>query len=61
MRPPCGEYALNSLLQVGAWAKKPLIDRLPILEMPVSFFYGEFDWMDGSHAIILIQTEQVKG
>ena len=31
MRPACGEYALTSLLEVGAWAKKPLTNRLPAL------------------------------
>eukprot|EP00124_Ichthyophonus_hoferi_P001412 Ihof_evm1s73 gene=Ihof_evmTU1s73 len=41
-----GEYALNTILTVGAWARKPLIRRLHEIKMPTSFFYGSHDWMD---------------
>jgi hypothetical protein len=43
LRPGSGEYALHSFLTVGAWAKKPLIDRIPVLAsmgLSISFFYG---------------------
>jgi len=56
MRPGCGEYALNAVFHVGAWAKKPLVYRLPTLEVPASFFYGEFDWMDASNALVLTEN-----
>ena len=53
LRPPSGEYALNALLEPGAFARSPLINRLPFLEVPVAFFYGELDWMDASSAVIM--------
>jgi cardiolipin-specific phospholipase len=46
MRPASGEYALNTILMPGSWAKNPLIHRLPFLQVPVAFYYGEKDWMD---------------
>lgn len=61
LRPASGEYALNSILSVGSWARSPLVDRLPAIEVPVSFFYGEVDWMDASPALIMIQQEQIIG
>lgn len=45
-----GEYALGTLMRPGAWAKLPLHDRLPDLSMPVTFVYGEDDWMDHRYA-----------
>merc|ERR1712093_738749 len=41
-----GEYALNHILEPGAWARQPLCDRLPRLQVPVSFIYGSNDWMN---------------
>jgi len=41
-----GEYALASVLSPGAYARKPLIHRLPHLKMPTVFIYGTNDWMD---------------
>jgi cardiolipin-specific phospholipase len=41
-----GEYALASVLSPGAYARKPLIHRLPELKMPTVFIYGAIDWMD---------------
>jgi cardiolipin-specific phospholipase len=29
-----------------AWAKAPFEDRAPSLQVPVTFVYGENDWMD---------------
>jgi len=45
---PSGESMLPTLLQPGAYAKKPLFDRIPKLEVgAVSFIYGASgDWMD---------------
>ena len=54
LRPASGELALTTILSPGAWAKSPLLFRLPTLQVPVSFFYGEFDWMDATPALILI-------
>ncbi|KAF8057920.1 1-acylglycerol-3-phosphate O-acyltransferase [Scenedesmus sp. PABB004] len=41
-----GEYALRHILAPGAWAYAPLAERLLQLEVPVSFIYGEHDWMN---------------
>mmetsp|Transcript_40556 Transcript_40556/g.160866 ORF Transcript_40556/g.160866 Transcript_40556/m.160866 type:complete len:314 (-) Transcript_40556:1418-2359(-) len=43
--PASGEYAINHILEPGAWARRPLVDRLPKLKIPVSFIYGDKDWM----------------
>jgi len=46
-----GEYCLAHLLAPGAHARWPLIDRIGALKQPISFIYGEHDWMDekGGH------------
>jgi len=43
-----GELALQAMLSPGAFAKRPLIDRIPNLEpsIPITFIYGDRDWMD---------------
>ncbi|KAL2916912.1 hypothetical protein HK105_203691 [Polyrhizophydium stewartii] len=46
-----GEFALAHLLAPGAWAYSPLHDRLKQLRMPVTFIYGDHDWMDYTHAM----------
>jgi pimeloyl-ACP methyl ester carboxylesterase len=47
-----GEHALRHLLGFGAWAHAPLGKRLEALSkrVPVTFVYGEKDWMDFRHA-----------
>lgn len=55
MRPASGEYALNTLLLPGSWAKNPLIHRLPALTISVAFFFGEHDWMDPYPAMYMIE------
>ncbi len=57
LRPASGEYALNTLLSPGSWAKNPLIHRLPALDVPVSFYYGARDWMDPVPAMFLIEQK----
>ena len=37
---------MPQLLAPGAWARQPLLPALAGLRMPVSFVYGENDWMD---------------
>ncbi len=41
-----GEYCLAHILAPGAYARKPMVDRIEKLKMPMSFLYGEHDWMD---------------
>ncbi|KAI9099995.1 Alpha/Beta hydrolase protein [Phlyctochytrium arcticum] len=45
-QPGSGEFALARLLLPGAWARQPLHNRLLKLPMPVTFLYGDIDWMD---------------
>lgn len=43
-----GEYCLAHLLSPGAFARWPLLSRFEKLDsnIPVSFIYGDHDWMD---------------
>ena len=43
-----GEKVLSALLLPGAYAKRPLCDRVPNLDpsVPISFIYGSRDWME---------------
>jgi len=40
------EHCLSDLLAPGAYARRPMVHRIAPLRMPVSFFYGDRDWMD---------------
>lgn len=40
------EYCLAHLLAPGAYARLPMVDRISHLKLPISFIYGEHDWMD---------------
>ncbi|TFK76159.1 alpha/beta-hydrolase [Pluteus cervinus] len=41
-----GEYCISHVLSPGAHARMPLVDRISALKIPVTFVYGEHDWMD---------------
>ncbi|TXT13058.1 hypothetical protein VHUM_01459 [Vanrija humicola] len=41
-----GEFCISHILKPGAYARLPLIDRVDKLKIPVSFLYGDNDWMD---------------
>ncbi|PIL36842.1 hypothetical protein GSI_00532 [Ganoderma sinense ZZ0214-1] len=41
-----GEYCISHLLAPGAHARRPLVDRVAGLKIPVTFVYGDHDWMD---------------
>ena len=43
---PGSEYALQTLFKLGIWAKFPIEEKLDGISIPISFFYGENDWMD---------------
>ena len=49
-----GEYAILHILAPGAYARWPLVRRLPALDVPITFMYGDQDWMDknGGHAVV---------
>ncbi|PPQ63964.1 hypothetical protein CVT24_009087 [Panaeolus cyanescens] len=43
-----GEYCISHILAPGAHARMPLVDRVKDLkkDLPITFVYGEHDWMD---------------
>ncbi|KAF9008732.1 alpha beta-hydrolase [Cyathus striatus] len=41
-----GEYCISHILEPGAHARMPLVDRIHTLKIPVTFAYGDHDWMD---------------
>ncbi|KAF8631263.1 hypothetical protein AX15_002590 [Amanita polypyramis BW_CC] len=41
-----GEYCISHILAPGAHARMPLVDRITELQIPITFVYGEHDWMD---------------
>ncbi|KIP07715.1 hypothetical protein PHLGIDRAFT_29901 [Phlebiopsis gigantea 11061_1 CR5-6] len=41
-----GEYCISHLLAPGAHARRPMVDRINALTIPVTFVYGDNDWMD---------------
>lgn len=41
-----GEYCISHLLAPGAYARMPLVERIAGLKVPVTFAYGDNDWMD---------------
>ncbi|KIJ19997.1 hypothetical protein PAXINDRAFT_166174 [Paxillus involutus ATCC 200175] len=41
-----GEYCISHILAPYAHARMPLVDRIPALKIPITFAYGEHDWMD---------------
>ncbi|KAI9294028.1 alpha/beta-hydrolase [Neoconidiobolus thromboides FSU 785] len=54
--PGSGEYALGSILQAGAYARYPLKYRLTNIHIPITFVYGDRDWMNPDHAYKLITS-----
>ncbi|WWC65600.1 uncharacterized protein I303_108220 [Kwoniella dejecticola CBS 10117] len=49
-----GEYCISHILAPGAYARIPIVDRINRLKVPVTFMYGDNDWMDvdGGHASV---------
>ncbi|KAH0587258.1 hypothetical protein H2248_006062 [Termitomyces sp. 'cryptogamus'] len=41
-----GEYCISHILAPGAHARLPLVDRISALKIPITFVYGDDDWMD---------------
>ena len=57
VRRGSGEYALNTILTMPAWARDPLIHRLPNLKVPTVFLCTSvtervlFEWLSRSHLL----------
>lgn len=58
LSPGSGEYAVPAMLSSGGFGRKPLTDRIEGLKIPVTFVYGDRDWMD-KKAAYEIQSKQL--
>lgn len=55
-----GEYSLSTVLESGAYARRPLCDRLSDVSVPVAFLYGDRDWMSSDAAAEAAKGMKVK-
>lgn len=51
VRKGSGEFALNTVLSFGAWARRPLMPSFANLRVPTAFLYGSHDWMDSTGGV----------
>lgn len=56
-----GEYCVSHLLAPGAYAHRPLVDRIDALKIPVTFVYGDHDWMDPEGGAIAVEKLRQAG
>ncbi|KZP24586.1 alpha beta-hydrolase [Athelia psychrophila] len=58
-----GEYCISHILAPGAHARLPLVDRVAALPawMPVTFVYGEHDWMDPEGGAKAVENLRLAG
>ncbi|THH17613.1 hypothetical protein EW146_g3243 [Bondarzewia mesenterica] len=56
-----GEYCISHILAPGAHARMPLVDRIAELKIPVTFVYGEHDWMDPDGGVKSIDNLRAAG
>ncbi|CAF4247614.1 unnamed protein product, partial [Rotaria sordida] len=51
---PTGEQAFRTISDVLAWAKKPMIDRIHLIDerIPIYFLHGEQSWVDINSSVI---------
>ena len=62
MKPKGSEVCISVLLAPFAYARNPLIDRIDgIGQTPVTFLYGEYDWMERETAEKLCEEKVVNG
>jgi len=52
-----GDYSMGALLKPGAWAKRPLCNRVSDLRVKrIEFIYGDRDWMDVRHGSLVAEA-----
>lgn len=62
MKPRGSEVCITVILAPFAYARNPLITRIKSLEqMPITFLYGDFDWMERETAEKLVKDKVVNG
>ena len=54
-------FPLAHLLAPGAHARMPMVDRVAPLKMPVTFVYGEHDWMDPDGGLAAVKNLRAAG
>lgn len=55
------EYCISHLLAPGAYARMPLVERVDKLKIPVTFVYGDKDWMDPKGGLESIERMKKAG
>lgn len=58
--PASGEYSLSTVLESGAYARRPLCERLAAVTVPVAFLYGDRDWMSADAGNEVTKRMKVK-
>jgi pimeloyl-ACP methyl ester carboxylesterase len=62
MKPKGSEASISVVLAPFAYAKNPLVRRIKDLgNLPITFLYGEFDWMERETAEDLVNKKMVNG
>jgi len=56
-----GEYCISHILAPGAHARMPLVDRVAELKIPITFAYGDSDWMDPAGGAKAIENLNAAG
>ncbi|KAI9574883.1 Alpha/Beta hydrolase protein [Boletus coccyginus] len=56
-----GEYCISHILAPYAFARMPLVDRVPALKIPITFVYGEHDWMDPVGGLQALENLRLAG
>eukprot|EP00808_Paulinella_micropora_P015589 g66931.t1 len=52
--PPCADIAIVRLLRAGAWPRKAIAPLLIRLQVPMTFLYGDLDWMGYHHSLPVV-------
>lgn len=55
-----GEFALSTVLESGAYARRPLCDRLGDVKVGTVFLYGDRDWMSSEVAHGICENMKVR-
>ena len=60
MRPESSLKCIFQILEAGAWAVQPIKEKLPLINVPICFIYGDTDWISRSTADELKQKGRLK-
>jgi len=62
MKPRGSENLITVICEPFAYLKEPLAERLPNLgQKPITFMYGDYDWMERESAENLVKAGKVQG